>query len=208
MKIEINESPFTRSLMDMENGKIDIMTGLLKTEERERYIYFVDPPYKTSSYKVFYVLKGKNNMISKYEDLNKLKIGIVFGSKYFLRFDNDSNLIKVKKYHSEELIPLLLNKGIDTFITSEVRGDYLIHEMGLEDKIEKTIYGYFEKTNVYIGISKKSHLAKNIDELSKIINEMIKDGRIDEIINNSLKKDNLPNPVYKKNDINNKDNFL
>lgn len=77
-------APFKRGLLMMEQGKLDIMTGLLKRPEREDYIDFIDPPYKTTSNKTFYVLKGRGHFINNYEELY-VKEGLNIAEEMLIR---------------------------------------------------------------------------------------------------------------------------
>lgn len=68
-QLDARAQPFTRRLFYMKTGQIDLLIGLLKSAEREQYIHYIEPPYKTKSRKVFFVLKGQTSLISSYEDL-------------------------------------------------------------------------------------------------------------------------------------------
>ncbi len=195
LKVVFKLLPFKRSLKYLKNGDVDIMTGLLRKAEREEYIFFIDPPYKKKSNKVFYVLKGNKTLITKYEDLYPLSIGTKLGNKYFPRFDSDKKLTKESAISNNLNILMLLKKRIDALIITDSSGDYLIHNMGYEDKFEKAIFGYTKNNPVYIGLSKKSHMANH--KSITIISTMIKSGEIDKVISNFFKKKNLPVPEYK-----------
>ena len=67
--------PWKRALDMMEKGDADLISGILRRPEREEYLVFLEPPYKTRSAKVFYVRKGERDRIRDYEDLHDLKIG-------------------------------------------------------------------------------------------------------------------------------------
>lgn len=88
--------PFKRCLAEMQNGDVDLMTGLLKKQKREKYIFYIDPPYKSKSNKVFYVLRGNEKILLDYKDLHELKVGVKRGAKYFSIFDNDKLINKVE----------------------------------------------------------------------------------------------------------------
>ncbi len=195
LKVTFKKLPFKRSLKYLKTGDADIMTSLLRKPEREEYIIFIDPPYMGKSNKVFYVPRGNKTRISKYEDLYPLKIGTKLGAKYFPRFDSDEKLKKEAAVSYKLNILMLLKKRIDTFIITDSSGDYLIHKMGYGDKFEKAIFGYTKNNPVYIGLSKKSHMANH--KSITIISNMIKSGEIDQVISNFFKKLNLPVPDYK-----------
>ncbi len=59
LKVTYNEGSWKRCLVMLENGSSDILSSVLKTPEREEYMYFVEPPYITHSPTAFYLKKGK-----------------------------------------------------------------------------------------------------------------------------------------------------
>lgn len=44
IRLDMEYAPFARRLAMMKSGRLDIMGGLLKRENRESYIYFIPPP--------------------------------------------------------------------------------------------------------------------------------------------------------------------
>jgi polar amino acid transport system substrate-binding protein len=44
-----------RCLKSMELGESDVMTGLFKTPEREKYMQFIEPPYRSVQNTCFYL---------------------------------------------------------------------------------------------------------------------------------------------------------
>jgi polar amino acid transport system substrate-binding protein len=182
MKINItfDAYPIQRGFEMLKTGKVDIMTGVLRTPEREEFLVFIEPPYKTRSNKAFYVRKGEGHRLTCYEDLYHLKIGIRLGTKYFPRFDNDPALASQKEvlatdnplHHFEKLI----RKRVDVFMLTETTGNYRLHKYGYEDKVEKAPYSYNERLNVYLALSKKSAFAARIQEFNHHVKNLVKAG--------------------------------
>ena len=48
--------PFARRLVQLKTGEIDILAGILRNDEREEYAYFIHPPYKQRTNKIFIIL--------------------------------------------------------------------------------------------------------------------------------------------------------
>ena len=189
--------PFKRCLAEMKDGSVDIMTGLLRKQEREDYIFYIDPPYKGKSNKAFYLLRGNEKKLAVYKDLHKLKVGVKRGAKYFPSFDNDSKIDKLEVNSYRQNIKKLLDKRIDTFIITASQGDYLIQNLGYNEEIMKASYGYNKANNVFIGVSRKSGLMDSIEQVETIIREMIETGEFAEIIENYFIRNNLPLPDYR-----------
>ncbi|GBC60397.1 amino acid ABC transporter substrate-binding pro tein [Desulfonema ishimotonii] len=196
-EIQFKIAPFKRCLYYMEKGTADMMVGIFKNPEREIYIEYVEPPYKSRSDKSFYVLKGKKEMIRTYEDLYDLKIGMKNGVKYFPRFDADTKVKKDTVNENSLNIGKILTGRIDTFVVTSDFGDYMLRQAGATDKIEKAEFGYSKRNPVYIGISKKSPWMNRVGEVKSAVREMIESGTLDRIFADFFEKHNLPVPEYK-----------
>ncbi len=176
--------PWKRCQLMMRKGSADLMNGLLKRPEREKYMIFLDPPYKTKSTKAFYVRKGEHERIQKYDDIKSLIVGATLGSKYFPKFDSDKSLRKEIVDHDFTNIKKLIAGRIDTFVATTTVADYLITQNELGDLVVKSDYVYSSPIPVYFAISKKSTLATRIPELSAALKEMVDSGQVQDIIFN------------------------
>ena len=194
-KIVFLHAPFNRRLYLMKNGTIDLMAGLLKRPEREKYIHFVHPPYKERSDTIFFVPKGKASQILTYNDLYPLKIGTLLGSKYFYQFDEDNKLTKEPNPKGAFNFKKLLLGRLDTVIYAESTGIDLVHKMGIADQMEIAQFRFSKKKQVYIGISKHSRLMDNLDEIERTLGQMIACKEIQQIIIDYYTRRNLPVPA-------------
>ena len=189
-------APFKRRLLMMEKGLVDMTCGILRRPEREAYIHYILPPYKKRSDTIFFVPKGKAGQIRQYEDLKTLKIGMVRGSKYFIRFDGDMALQKEEVHNDTGNFKKLLLGRLDAVIISECTGIHLIHKLGIAQAVEISPYRFSKKKSVYLGISKKSGLMDDIDRVEATIRLMINNGEIGRIIKAYYTDRNLPVPAF------------
>lgn len=179
-KILVIQKPWARCLKSMESGTVDMMIGLAYTEDRAKYIEYIDIAY----YRVkpaFFQLKSKAK-IENYRDLSDKKIGYVNGSSYFKEFDNDLTLEKVALPQEKMLITMLLRNSIDIFIGSDIQVKYELNKKKLSDKIVETDYSPNHQIDLYLGISKKSDLMDKKEIIEKAIKKIISDGKVDEIV--------------------------
>ncbi|WP_320172863.1 transporter substrate-binding domain-containing protein [Maridesulfovibrio sp.] len=180
--------PWKRAQRMMKKGTADLMSGLLKHEDREQDMIFLEPPYKTHSSKAFYVLKDSSTKISSYDDLYKYRIGVTLGTKFFPRFDHDENLRKDMGKDATNNFKKLEIGRIDTLVLTETVGDYLRYKLGYQDKVEKADYVYNKPLAVYFAISKKSPLAHRVPELNAALKTMLESGEVKTIIDRFLAK--------------------
>jgi polar amino acid transport system substrate-binding protein len=194
-ELKFKFAPFKRRLQLIKDGDIDLMSGLLKTAEREKYIYYVFPPYKERSDTVFFLPSRKRVLLQKYEDLYAMKIGTNLGSKYFLRFDNDTMLTKEAVSSGVPNFRKLLLGRIDAVIYAEAGGIDLVHRIGIADRVEMAEYRFARQKYVHIGISRNSHLMDQLLNINTRIGSMIESGEIKRIIVNYYLSHNLPVPA-------------
>lgn len=187
LKAEYVIRPWNRCLLMLERGSADIMSGLLKTEKRCRYMTYIEPAYNSESTKAFYVPRGKAGTIKSYADLTGITIGTTLGNKYFSKFDNDSHLQKDFAQNDEANLKKLIWHRVDAVIMTETVGDYLVNKNDYQGKLEKAEYKYSLPLPVYFAVSKKSSLSQHIPELEAAMKKMVESGEVKRIINNFLK---------------------
>lgn len=192
-----HQTPFARRLKQLEQGKIDLLAGLLKTPEREQYAYFLDPPYKEKSNKFFFVKKGEGFRLKEYQDLYKLKVGVQINSKYFPRFDNDNRINKIETSNIEGRFLMLSIGRIDALIHTDIYGLHVMQKLELNNRVEVAPFKYTKYNPVYIAISKRSKLIRQKKNIENEFRLMIKSGEVDKIIHNFFSGHGIPIPEYK-----------
>lgn len=171
--------PWARSLANMKNGAVDMMSGIAIKKERQEYIQYSSIPYYSCS-PVFYTQKGLGETIKTYDDLKKHLVGYVNNSIYFKKFDNDKTLKKRAVTSEEQLLKMLALKRMKIIIGTDCQADYEIKKSGFENLIEKTQYRPNKKLDLYIGVSKKSEFINRMDEINKTLKDIIEEGKIKE----------------------------
>lgn len=168
MSLVINKMPFARRLQEMRTGGIDIMVGLVKTDDREDEFYYLKPSYESLSFKL-YTLKGKESTIGTYADLAAQVVGINRHSVYFDEFNQDTSIVKVNATGLENNIQLLLKNRVDVFIHYEQSTQPTLERLGLTEVIVPTAFQVDNLVEHYITISKKSPLVNYRQEIEKVI---------------------------------------
>jgi len=172
-----------RCLSMMKVGYADIIIGIKDTSERQQYMHFLSTPYRGSTAKVFYLLKESSYEIKAYEDLyNVTKIGEKMGGKYFPRFDKDTALPKEPVNNNKQNFLKLERGRIDVVVIAEDQGEFLIHQLGLRDKIKKAEFFYKDYSPRYLGVSKKSSHINKLNEFEKVMAEIKSSGALRKIM--------------------------
>ena len=173
-----------RCLKHMEVGESDVMMGLFKNSEREKYMMFISPPYRAEKSTCFYQNKNQTAEIKDFEDLYNVTVGVVNKVAYFETFDQDERINKYSATTDEALFRLLKGERIDAVIMACVAGDVFLNDSDLNDDFKHADYVYRIANPVYLAISKKSSLLAREEEVSQALQSMIDDGEIKQIMSN------------------------
>lgn len=182
LEAEYRGYPWKRCLDMMNSGQADLISGILRRPEREEYLIFIEPPYKTRSAKVFYVRKGDGERIRRYEDLHGPRIGLQAGVSYFEPFDSDARIRKEEAGDDLSNLRKLIHGRIDAVISTETQADYLIAVEGLGDRIEKAPYRYDYELPVYFALSRQSSHADKAAQFSEIVTRLVEEDVFETLI--------------------------
>jgi polar amino acid transport system substrate-binding protein len=173
------QCPFARCLSLLKNGQADAIIGLRKTEERSQFLAYLDEPFITQNFPLrFYIRHDSELDISSYSDLSNLRIGTLRAATYFDEFDHDTSLNKVEVVTHNQLLQMLIKDRIDTFLEREESVKPWIDQVDYQQKIKLAIYSYNKSVDSYIAISKKSPFLKNIDQFSRMQQQLLNSGEI------------------------------
>lgn len=178
LTVEYVHYPFKRGLNMMENGEIDLMTSVLRRPEREAYLHFLDPPYKSGARMAFFVLKDSQLAIASHEDLVGLRVGTTLGSLYYPQFDTDTRIAKYPVTSTDLNIKMLLAGRIDVFVVSESAGDYRVAALGLEGVVVKAPHAYRTNQGVHMALSRRSPHAARLEEFNRAMAELVAEGAL------------------------------
>ena len=184
LEVEIYASyPWKRMLKYVKLGKLDLVSALYWTGEREK-VYTYTEPYLVNEARVF-VLKSKKFKLEKYEDLIGLWGSTPFGGSYGDKFDSFAkiNLNITHANTKNQQIGMLLKQRVDYFILDYQDGMRYLKNNGLENKIIALDYP-ISTTKVHFAFSKQSPCLKLLDSINKMIIDSKSNGTLEEIILN------------------------
>jgi len=180
-EIDYVRCPWKRCLKMMELGQIDAMSGLAWREERARYITYTQPEYYRCTTR-FYVRKGEQNTILRHNDLHSLVVGMVRGSAYYRRFDQDKEVFKQIVKQEAVLPTLLLEHRIDTYIGTDCQADYELKLRNLSGDVVKARFEPGNSVDLFIGLSSRSRWAEKREEFNRQLKTLQNEGFQQQII--------------------------
>ena len=173
LRFEVERAPWARGLAALEQGKADLMTGLARTAERERYIQYLDAPYYACSPR-FYANPALATRLDDYEKLRGLRIGYVLESAYFQPFDSDQTLDKVGVSTENQLLQMLVRGRIDVLVGTDCQVDYALLTPELGGRIVKAAYYPEVRTELYIGFSRQR--LEHLPQLARALETLLREG--------------------------------
>ncbi len=179
LPLHIKPCPLKRCLTMLQHGEADIIIGVKRTPERQRYLQFLQTPYRASSAdKVFFVLKEKGAVVRRYEDLRPLRIGVKLGADYFARFDQDTTLKKDTSKDMDINFRKLAMGRLDAVIAAEDQGEAMLAQLQLGGKIGKAAWRVPDPSPRSIAMSRHSRHIASLAALDKAMAAMARDGTL------------------------------
>jgi len=174
--IEIYECPWARCMQAIRSGKADIIDDLFYSEERSRFLTFLQPSIRTQSAGFrFYADNSQTDRISRWEDLIGLRIGMLRGYEHFPKFDNAKNLQKFDFLTIEVIAELILKDRLDVLIAPPNFNEESFSEVDPHNKLTKQPYSHVENIPLFLGVSKKSEWIKFQKELESALSVLVND---------------------------------
>ena len=81
---------------------------------------------------------------------------------------------------------MLLKERFDTFIETEVVGDYFIAQEGLTGQFEKAAFRHTNQAPVYLAVSKQSSLAEKLPQIQVILQQLVDEGYPEQMLKKYL----------------------
>ncbi len=180
-KIKWRIAPFARSLKDLQNGKVDIVPRVIKTEDRQEFIDYLGPIGLQQKDIVFLVRKGHEAQLNHYDDLYKYEIGVKRNTAYFEQFNSDENLNKILLLDDKNMSSMFAANRFDIMIVLDKMAiEQAFKKIGFTDYCYAN-YKHRQSIGLFYGFSKLSGGLKVKPALEAALLKMSKSGRIDQI---------------------------
>lgn len=174
-------APFPRTLEDMKSGITDLVPGIFQNEERASFINFLGPIGVESNPVLFLTRTGLEQQIKVYQDIKKLKIGVKRGTLYFPQFDTDKTLQRIGSHDDSNMVRMLIAGRFDTMIVNDKEAVLAVLTPAQQEMVAWAEYQATRALPRYYGMSKTSKHKQIAPALSKVIRDMVKQGRVAEI---------------------------
>lgn len=178
------DTPFLRCLLWLEDGKVDLVAGILDSPQRRKDFHLF--LYDDLTIKTFFVKQG-GIKINTFSDLQGLSIGVVRGVKQFAQFDDaPKNFFSLVEVNTLPAAFGMLSMGrVDAVLATDYYGQHIVQQDPLMSAtIVQTEFQVNQGTQVYIALSKKSVFAKYLNDFKDTAEKMFSSGEFTQIIIN------------------------
>lgn len=186
------ELPWARALHKLEAGTLDILSGALRTPEREQFAYYSRPINRSPN-----VLFVKKNALSEFNlsQLSDIKnsnfrlgaqIGVIYGSEYATLVQQPEFSQHLVMINSRRGAWQMINAGrLDGIIADEITGILELEQLGLSARIVKSTVVVSSEASAF-ALSKKSISPEFAKRFDQALNDMLADGSYQRIMENYL----------------------
>lgn len=179
--------PWARVMLNLKDGKIDVMCGVYVTDERKKFAEFSDL-FREDKISIFVWHKRQFNY-ERWEDLRGKTFGDVIGASRGQDFDTWRKENAHVEYVKDNVGNLKkLEKGrIDCFVMSHDSGLVFVKRHGYEGRIVP-LPQPVRIHELRYAISKKSQFVQYLPQINKRLAELRADGTIDRIIEENSRR--------------------
>lgn len=191
-ELELQMYPWSRIMLLLQAGKIDLTFSASPIEARKEFAWFTEE-YLRHGHNKFYVLKENQAQYQKVSNLRALKDReILIGVQRGFQYSNDfSELVKthwfaerLQNYNdSKPKIEALIKGRVDAFIGSEYGTANLLNQMDVSDLVTSVFYLEPNDLDVrtHMMFSKQTVPKVVVDEFDIAIRELRKSGDLQRI---------------------------
>ena len=186
------ELPRARALVEMQAGRLDILPGTLKSEERAKFAYFSQPINRSPNVLFVNAKTAGKYPLNKLSDIvgTQFKLGVQIGVAY----GPDYNLLIKSPEFRSRLTTLTSRRNawkmmdlqrLDGIISDEVSALLELQQLGLAGTAVRSKVIVSDEAAVY-AIGKASNTAEFVAQFDKAMEEMLVDGRYKAIVERYL----------------------
>jgi polar amino acid transport system substrate-binding protein len=196
LTVKWQQNYFKRSYSRLIRGNVDIVPRVIIKKERKQFVKFFDPIGYQQKNIVFIVKKGKESLLTKYEDLYKITVGVKKGTAYFKRFDSDARINKKMSVDDKNMSMMFAANRFDAMIILDMQAfEKALKDIGF-DNYALANYKHVQVISNQYAMSKKSPKIDMFDKINQAFNNLVKNDKVREC----YQKYNLV-PLLKKKDI-------
>lgn len=170
-------TPYARIWRSLEEGNHD--GGIIfSSPDRADIVRLIAPIREIKTV----VVAKKSQQLEHYDDLYRLSIGKVRGSRLNDQFDNDDELNIVNLTHYSQATKMLSKDRIDAMAGGAQMIAYQLHTNNMNSLLDSGNRLVLGSRTQWLQMSQKSQHLDKADELAAAINRLVENGTFDDIM--------------------------
>jgi polar amino acid transport system substrate-binding protein len=186
LKITYKQYPWKRLLFNAQQGHVDAIMPLFRTEERDKYLYFDNLDLVEEENSLFTWKDNELHYDGSFENIQSYKIGVVTGYSYGEKFDRFSHFNKVTTQNDKHLVKMFKHKRFDVGIGNRDVVMFNAKNENIADQIQ-FLEPYITKSPLYIAFSK----ARGLGDLSRKFSAALQRFKLTEEYQTILEKNGM-----------------
>lgn len=182
-RLEVVRCPFPRCLKMAAQGELDLVAGLIRSQEREKFLYFLSPPMmQFHSAFVFYSRPNVPIQLTQLADLKGRTVAVMRDAVYFPAFDNSHDFIRVKVPSESVALEMVAMGRVDYAITVEKTAVGAFQDAGLQlSDLQRQPYFHQQNIDGYLAFSRLSPNFSAARQLEAELQLQAKQGLLDKL---------------------------
>lgn len=178
--------PWARVQYLAQVGKLDIVTTIYRTPERESYLLYTSMPYMSDENVVF-VRKGHEFSFSSWEDLVGRVGGVVVGDSYGKELDEiiKVNLSVERTSNLRGNLEKLAAGRVDYVPYGRYSGLFEIERLGLGGRISMLPVP-LSSEGLYLAVSRDSRYAGEMEFIQQRLMQLLQNGTVEQLIDKAV----------------------
>lgn len=185
--------PWSRAIAALRSGAVDLLTGILETEERRSFAYFSRPIQKSRNYLFLRLPATTAGKLTRLTDLigTDFRLGVEMGSDFGSDFQQlvhdprfSDHLFQIQSYESAWR---MMEAGrLDGFITEEHAGQEALQRLGLKGHILRSDLVVTESPD-RVAFSRRTAAPQRVEQFNQAFESMLRDGSYQRILEQYLR---------------------
>lgn len=174
--------PWKRVVLRAQKGQLDMLVGVRRNKDREKFLNFIDPPISPAAQSIFV----RKDDMDNYDDWSKLKkkvgsttLGVSFGPEFDAFSKENLHIEQVRSI--EQNFKKLLKNRVDYILGPLLPTLLYIEKNGYRYKI-KFVRKPLLIIDEFVAFSNNSDCKQHIEYFKNRINEQINNGEMDALM--------------------------
>ena len=174
--------PITRCLLEMEEGRADLVIAVQKTPGRSLIVDFLDPPFSAPARSGLFVRSTDPRPFLRYEELYGKRVATTYNTRYSPAFDKDGRIQRDVGPNIEGSFNKLMSGRVDVVIANLVHGEEVAARAAYKGQVVRRPLVLAGSAPRQIGLARSSPYYSLKPQLQEALAGMVSDGTVSRLL--------------------------